>query len=507
VLPFTVTSEDQAAKAFSEGLVETLSAKLTRIGHELQVIPAWEVRNQNVTTAEQAAKTLGVNMVLEGSLRQADKNIRVTYSLVDTRNHRQLRGDTVTAVMSDPFAAEDRVVDSVLASLQIGLQPNEREALNAGRPAEPSAYDFYLQGQGYLADYHKPESVQSAISVLQRSLQIDPKFGLAYASLGEAYWHRYEDTRDVQFVGKAQEACAEAAKLAPGAGHTCLGTVYNGTGRYEDAVQEFQQANGYEEYNDRALTGLGRSLEHLNRLPEAEQAFQKAITLHRNYWSPYTQLGAFYYRHARYPEAIDAFKRATALAPDNFRAWNNIAGVYLATGDYKNAIAAFEKSVAIRPTAEAYSNLATAYFFGHHYDDAVAKLREALKMSPKRHDIWLNLAESCRWAGKDAEAKEAAQKTVELASEAVRLNPRSATTIAELAYAYALLHNREAALANAKKAVDLAPDNGDVLLLAALANREVGDNAGARELTARSQRAGISASQIKNHPALHEFAQ
>jgi tetratricopeptide (TPR) repeat protein/TolB-like protein/tRNA A-37 threonylcarbamoyl transferase component Bud32 len=506
VLPFTVSTQDHSAQAFSDGLVETVSAKLSRIsdGQKLQVIPAWEVRSQGVTTAEQAEKALGVNLVVEGSLRYADGSVRVTYALVDAHTRRQLRGDSITAVMSNPFDVEDRVVDSVLSSLQVVLQPQQREALNAGRPTEPTAYDFYLQGRGYLQDYHKSENVESAITVFQNALKVDPKFALAHAGLGEAYWYKWLLTHKPEFVRSAQDACRQAVKLSPATaeGHICLGIVDNGTGKYEDAVNELQTAGNSDPTNATAFAALGNGFERLNRLPEAEQAFRKAIAARPSYWMGYSQLGAFYFRHARYKDALDAFKKTTELAPDNFLVYNNIAGVYLATGDYKNAAANAERSIALRPTGEAYSNAAAAYFFEHRYADSAAKLEQAVALQSNDNVLWLNLAESWRWAGDKSKTATAAQKAVSLAEQAIKINPRDANSFAYLAYAYALLNDCPNSRKSAEKALAITPADADVLLFGALAYSECGDSKRAATYAEKSLRAGIMPSQIKDHPAL-----
>jgi serine/threonine-protein kinase len=506
VLPFAVNSQDHSAQAFSDGLVETVSAKLSRIsdGQKLQVIPAWEVRSEGVTTADQAVKALGVNLVVEGSLRYADGNVRVTYALVDARTRRQLRGDSITAAMSNPFDVEDKVVDSVLSSLQVILQPQQREALNAGRPTEPTAYDFYLQGRGYLQDYHKSENVDSAITVFQNALKVDPKFALAYAGLGEAYWYKWSLDHKPELVRNALDACQRSVKLSSetAEGHICLGIVDNGTGKYEDAVNELQMAERSDPTNALAFTSLGNAFERLNRLPDAEQAFRKAIAVRPSYWIGYSQLGAFNFRHARYSDALDAFKKTVELAPDNFLVYNNIAGVYLATGDYKNAAAAAERSIALRPTGEAYSNAAAAYFFEHRYADSAAKLDQAVTLQPNDNAVWLNLAESWRWAGDKSKMTTAAQKAVSLAQQAIRINPRDANSFAELGYAYSLLKECSNSTTAAEKALAIAPAGADALLFGALAYKECGDDKRAASYAEKSLRAGTMPSQIKDHPAL-----
>ena len=215
VLPFEVPGGDPAARAFSDGLTETLSAKLTKLttGHDLQVVPASEVNALKVTSSESAREELGVNLILTGSLQQSGDVARVTYALVNTKTRRQLRADTITIATADPFAGEDQVVDGVLRMLDLELQPAERQNLETHGTQVADAYDLYLQGRGYLQNYDKVENLQNAISVFQRALTTDPNYALAYAGLGQAYWMNYQASKETQWVQPAREACERALEL------------------------------------------------------------------------------------------------------------------------------------------------------------------------------------------------------------------------------------------------------------------------------------------------------
>ncbi len=133
----------------------------------------------------QAHTELGVNLALEGSIRQSGGKVRVVYDLVDAGTRgKVLRADAITADVSDPFALEDRVVDSALRALQLELSAPERKTLASRGTSQPAAYDFYLRGRGYLQEYQNPENVESAIELFQRALERDPNFVLAHARAG-----------------------------------------------------------------------------------------------------------------------------------------------------------------------------------------------------------------------------------------------------------------------------------------------------------------------------------
>ena len=120
-------------------------------------------------TSDEAHKRFGVNLVLRGSLQRSGDTVRIICNLVDATTSRLLRADTVTAKAADPFSVQDQVVRKVLDSLAIELQPQERLAMNAHGTNEPAAYDYYLQGRGYLQEYTRSGNSESAIGLQQRA--------------------------------------------------------------------------------------------------------------------------------------------------------------------------------------------------------------------------------------------------------------------------------------------------------------------------------------------------
>src|SRR5260370_20043491 len=89
------------------------------------------------------------------------------------------------------------------------------------------------------------ENLENGIAVFRRALEKDPDFSAAHAGLGEAYWLKYQLTHDSQLVNEAADSCTQAAKAdaSLAVAHTCLGFVYNGTGKYEEAAAEFEEAS------------------------------------------------------------------------------------------------------------------------------------------------------------------------------------------------------------------------------------------------------------------------
>ena len=509
VLSFeTAGSGGPENRAYTDGLMEALTANLTRLTatHALQLTPASEVRARRMATPDEARKETGANLVLVGTVNREGNAVRVNFALVDANTQRQLRTRTVTGTASNPFAFQERVVAGVLDTLDIGLQREERNPLAGSHNTQPATYDAYLQGRGYLQDFYKLENVERAIQAFQRAVEIDPNYAPAHAGLGEAYWKKhYYHTREARWVEPARQACEQAVKLDEklAAAHLCLGVVYSGTGAYEKAVEELNRALEVEPTNDKAYRDLGYAQEQLRQMEAAEQTYRRAIKLRPHYWAGYTWLGGFYYKQARYAEAGEQFWQVVSLAPDNYRGYYSLGGIYLAQGRYPEAIAMLERSVALRPSAEASSNLGTAYFSLQRYREASHAYEKAVKLAPANYLMWGNLADAYYWdPPMRDQAADAYRKAVSVAEEGLKVNPRSPHLLGNLAYYHAMVNEREPALRYLRRALQVAPDDPDLRFKAALVHNQLGEPERALKWLVQALTAGLSPAIVRDTPNL-----
>lgn len=499
------SSGSPAEGAFDNGLVETLTARLSSLseGRPLLVIPASEIRAKKVLSLDEARSEFGVNMVLQLSVQRVAKQVRVNYSLVDALSRRQLSGNTITAADADPFGLQDRVAESVVEMLALQLRPQERQALQEHGTMQPAAYDFYLQGRGYLRDMGKLENIESAAAVFQRALEKDPVFAAADAGLGETYWRKFELTHDTRLAAEAINSCQRAASRDAGlaVAHTCLGLVYNGTGKYERAVAEYQTALRIEPTLDDAHSGLALAYQRLNRPEDAEKAFQKAIALQPNYWVGYNRLGHFHRAQGRLEEAAEMYTQVVALVPDSFIGYSNLGIVRSLQGRYAEAIPLYERSLAIRKTSQATSNLATAYFQAKRYADAARLYEEAVALGPEDAVLWGNLGDAYYWApGLRERAPAAYRKAIALANKARKINPRDAGQLGTLAWYHAMVRERPQAESLIADALRLAPNSGEVHYCAAIVYTQFGETPRALTALEHAAAAGFPAANIRDTP-------
>jgi tetratricopeptide (TPR) repeat protein len=196
------------------------------------------------------------------------------------------------------------------------------------------AYASYLRGKGYLREYQKPENIDLAIAELKNAVALDPQYANSYAALGEAYLLGYQQTnRGSDWIDRARENCQQSLAVRETAeGRICLGGLYNLTGKYDLAVQEFQRAVQADPGNEEGLSGSADAYVKLGNPAAAEAAYEKAISLRPNYWGGYSALGTFYYSQARYDDAIIQFRKVIELAPGNYRGYSNLGAMYVAQG-------------------------------------------------------------------------------------------------------------------------------------------------------------------------------
>ncbi len=497
VLPFSAIGGRPDEVAYCDGFTVTVTTELAAVP-SLPVTPYFEVRDNHVSSVEDARSQLGATLVLLPTWQRLGDTIRITLALVDTRTNRQLQAKVVDGSAGNLFALQNRVVEAAVRLLDV-----ERPAAQPEGTAESAAYDDYIRGQGYLQRLQDPKNVESAIKAFRSALQLDSKYGLAHAGLGEAYWRQFDLTHDAALVNQAQAECASAvnAGTAGAEAYICLGLVANGTGQYEQGARQFQRATDLEPNNDRAYMGLAQSYEGLNKLQDAEKTYRKAINLHPERTAAYNWLGIFYLDHGNYPGAVEMFSRVTGMAPGSQLFHSNLGAAYLAEGRYTDAIEELQRAVKIAPTYYAYSNLGTAYFDLRQFSEAARNYESALLINNTDYAVWGNLGDAYTWAaGEQAKAQGAYQEAISRAKAALKVNPRDYSTKGYLATYYAMLGERQIALSTLDEALKVSDSNPDTMVNAAHVYNQLGDTRLAFLWLQKALAAGYSAATVRDSP-------
>ena len=510
ILPFETINLTGDSTEFAKGLIVTMNAQLTKLSgqHPLHVVSASEIREKDIHTIQEATRELGVNLVMEGSLQQVGKLVRINYIMVDAKTKQCLRGDTITAAMSNPFDLMDNVVASVLSNLEVDLLPEEKSSIRIRTTRQPEAYNYYVTAIGYLQDWQKSENVQSAIRILQYALEQDPEFAEAYAALGESLWLQYKHDKETKLVDEALSACNRSLELDANlaSGLVCLGVVLTGMGKYEQAIEKFRRALDLEPMNDKACCGLGSAYEYLGLFSDAEKIYKQAIDLKPEYWSGYSYLGSLYFKQGRYIEAAEQFSKVTQLVPDHNFGYSNLGGVYLLEGRYFEAIRVLQHSTTLRPTEEAFSNLGTAYFYLRRYGEAAAAYEKAIGLNERDWIIWGNLGDARYWDPTSrVRAEEAYRKALMLGELEFKLNPRDARLLGYMAYYHAMLDEKEAALNCMELALVEDPSDPELFFNLAQTCYRLGDTDKTLGWLKKGVAAGISNETVRNTPLFDQL--
>ena len=505
VLPLAVVADDPKLTAFGKGLLEDVAAKLSQLSanHDFEVISPRALEDKKISTLADAKKEFGVNLGLAVSLKQDGDLVRASYNLIDTTTDKNLAGDSITAPVSDLFTIEDKLTSGVADALRINLGSDERQALGAHATTMPEAYQYYVQGLGYLQHSAERESLTSAEIVFKQALKLDPNYGPAQAGLGETYLSLYHNTQQKRWIEPAQQACAKAIELgnAGAEGHTCLGTLENATGQFEKAAAQFQQAVQLDPVNDQAYWHLAEAYQNLNQLDKAEQTYQRRISVRPNYWRGYSALGVFYISQAEYDKAQTMFEKAASLKPNDYRDYSNLGAASLYEGKDEEATRAFERSIAIRPSHMAYDNLGVAYLRLRKFDQAARSTQEALKLEDGDYQAWGNLGDAYYYGGNHAAATESYQKAISLAEQKLKTNPRDTEVLSDLANYWAMLGDRSRALDYLDRSL-VGNKDKELLFQAALVYNQLHETGTALEWLSKALAAGYSKSVVSKTPNL-----
>ncbi len=505
VLPFDHIGNNPENEAFSQGLMDSLSSKLSNldVGEEkLWVIPASEVRRRKVADPAAALKEFGATFVVKGSIQRDASGVLLTVNLINTKTLRQVGSAQAQDRTGDFSALQDEAVSRLARMMHINVTPEMLR--DTGGAVTPAAYESYLQALGYLQRYDKPGNLDTAIDLLGKATKTDPRFALGFAGLGEAYWLKYRLDQNPKWIDEAAAYCKRAAELNDRlpAVYVTLGRIHSGTGKNDLALQEFQHALSLSAKHPDALLGLAAVNETMGKTAEAEATFQRAAALRPEYWDGYSKLALFYIRQRKYDQALAQFRRALELSPDNAQTYMNLGTVFLYQDKPADAEAAFKKSLEISPTYAAYANLGVLYYNQLRYAESAALTEQALKINDKDFRLWANLAIAQEWLKQSDKAKAALEQQLKLLEPIAKVQTDDAVTQSGLALLYAHLGMKEKALARMETALALAPDDPRVLNDVGEIHETFGDRRQALVYIDKSLKKGMALDDLKRNPYL-----
>jgi serine/threonine protein kinase/tetratricopeptide (TPR) repeat protein len=497
VMRFKDLSGDPNGQFVVDGLAETLASRLAHFPSVQVMRPSTELLAS--TDFAKVARDLGANVALTGSMQRDRDQFRVNFRVLDVARGTE-KGDVIDGPIADLFSIEDRLAASVASTLQLGPT-----AFHATPADNTISHRQFLEALGHLRRYDSEPEVNSGIQILEE-LSRKSTSASVQAALGRAYLYKFQLTHDTKWAVPATAACERAVNADPQNPdvHVTLGDLRRQTGKYAEAVTEYNTALAQEPNNADAILGLAETYRTSGKIKEAETAYLKSIELQPNYWGGYSKLGAFYASHGRYPDAAAKFEKVVQLSPDNSQGYNNLGGVYEQMGRYDDAIKVFLQSIRHSPTDQAFSNLGTCYYFLGRYSDAATAFEDATKLTPKHYFYWANLGDAYRWVpGADTRAARAYDEAIFLSRGELQLNPLNAVVRARLAECLAKRGFRADSNTEISRALATDPTNVRIMYRAAVIATANGDTSAAVRWLSKAIATGYPKDEIERDP---EFA-
>jgi len=467
VLPIENIGNNPAVNAICAGLAETFSFKLSELEKyedSYWIAPVSEMREEKIKSATQANKQFGVNLAIMSSIQTFNDSTRLILELVDADKARKLETQRVVVPAQNLALLEHKGVQAMMRMLEIESNADIDRTLSNGGTSNPTAFEYYLKGRGSLQNYSSLDSLESAIGFFQKAIAIDPKFGLAYAGLGEAYWHQYQASGDVTIANKTQSVLRKATEfndnLAPI--QSLLGLVNNGTGNQELAIQHYEKALQIDPNYTQAYRGLAKIYDEQGNDQKAVATYKYAIALKPEIWEGYNDLGKHFYRKGNFKEATKQFKKVVSLTPKSSSAHSNLGACYYLQGKNDEAAEAFQMALALGRNPFAASNLATLYFAEKRYELSIPLYKIALETYSKNYSFWGNLAVAYEFSGKKEKSKQAYLTAIKKAKEQLEINPNDPEITADLGAYYSDIGDSAAALRYIQKALSL--DDGNIVV-------------------------------------------
>jgi serine/threonine protein kinase/Tfp pilus assembly protein PilF len=511
VLPLNVIGEEKESRVLADGLVETVTSKLSQLEQfqgTLWVVPTSEMRNSNLKSPSEARQAFGINLAVTGSIQKFDTRFRLILNLIDPVKKRQVNSKIIDEPLSNISFIQDEAVVKVAEMLNVEMNEQIQKVISAGGTTIPGANEFYLQGRGYLQRYDKVDNVRAAIELFERAVKEDPNFASAYAGLGEASLRMYNQSKDVSWIEKAESNCQKAVEinrdLVPV--HLTLGLLYIETGKYEVAHQKFQEAMELDPANVEAYLGQATAFSEQGKLDEAESIYKKVIAMKPDYWAGYNHLGIFYYLHGRYHDAAIQFEQVVKLTPLNAGAYRNLGAMYFYLDQRADAIIMFKRALEIEPDYSIYSNLATLYFYEALYKESASMYEKALELQDTDYEVWGYLASAYRYGG-DEKAKmvEAFEKAKSLAEKQLKINPSDQFVLSSIAGFYEGLGEPDSALILLKKIEALKPKEVEIMFRLGDIYEQLGNRDKALYWVEKSVQNGYPLKELERMPGLEEL--
>ena len=476
VLPFQSLSDDQENAYFADGIQDDVLTNLSKLS-DLKVISRTSVMQYRgqARNIREIGKALGVSNILEGSVRRSGNKVRVNVQLIDANTDEHLWANDYDRDVTDVFAIQSDLAQSIAEALQAKLSPGEKSEMTRKPTENGEAYLAFVQAHDLSCAFEDFDKLKQGEQLFERAIELDPNFALAlarYSQLESWIVHTFDPTPARR--GKARSLAERALQLQPDLpeAHLALGiSYYYGDNDYDAALKEFEIAQRGLPNESEIYLYIGSIQRRQGKWAESTASMEKAVNLNpKDAWS--LQNLTFNYQMLRdYQKANETIDRALALNPTGLEPLEVKSKLAIAeNGDFSVAEKAFDVVKSVPMSKE--QKLKTT---GSRIDVFLLerKYREALEMAERIPDDDLKAFLPHLWSKyfyigfarkglhDEAGARAAFLKAKAVAEEQVKRTPDAEESHIQLAKALAFLDERDAAVAEAQRASELRPESKD----------------------------------------------
>jgi adenylate cyclase len=363
VLPFANLSDDKEQEYFSDGLTEDLITDLSHFS-QLRVI----ARNSTFRYKGQAAditrvgKELGVRYVLEGSVRRAGEQVRITAKLVDAHTQSQVWAQRYDRPQKQLFDVQDELTRAIVSTLVGNVLEADLKAASAKAPHSLSAYELTLLGRRYMRVATLDDNLIKARDAYRQAIAADPTCADAYRGLAQAYftqgvypsplWTGEADLEGPAALKRGEALARKAIELDPRSelSYGALGSILVIQGRYAEAIASMEHGLALNPNNPQVHVELCIGYRTVGRHEEAVHQHELSLELDPFPSPRALGFGAWaLFMAKRYGEALEAAGRAVALSPRWRVAYLVLAATYVETDELSKAQAIIDKVLELTP--------------------------------------------------------------------------------------------------------------------------------------------------------------
>jgi serine/threonine protein kinase/Tfp pilus assembly protein PilF len=400
VLYFENMSPDKDNDYFCAGMTEDIIIDLSKI-HDIRVVPRSDVLpfSDNQVNSRKAGEILNVAYILEGSVRKAGKQLRITAQLIDVKTGFQVWAERYDRMMEDIFEIQMEVAEKITGAMKISLTDSEKESL-AQKPTEDlRAYDFYLRGRDFLLA-HGENNNNNAIKMFELALSIDPNYALVYVGLSEAYGHKFwAFDGDKKWIDKMKAMINKALELDPNLIEAQFGNglIAHFRNKYDQSIQIFNKIIEWKNdfYPAHHWSGVGSEITKDYKVAIAK--FRKAADLKPYNEEPWVHIGNCYYQLGDMNEGkkadeqlLDIVRKKLEINANDTIALSRMAASYAKQDQKEKALEIVQKLTETASTdGLAMYNCACTYALLSYKKESLELLDKALQKGYKNIITWV----------------------------------------------------------------------------------------------------------------------